>query len=235
MMQTVSIFRDFRRMWRGDVPVGSPWQPETEESHFTWSEVPRSAGGSNITRQAGPGGVSRGSSRVYENRRENDDPDALAGSGEIFYTMDNFGNSICSSRLDSSFKSKNSPSVHLDQAEAKYHLTPGAVAIDELVLRSANIHLRRRDSELSWEASFEFRDWRSMKKFARNSTSQSAPISSQPRRPGYSAVDSKSVEHSNDQRQFLEKVVGRDLKDLVNSFFGRKSDSRKRKKARDKC
>src|SRR5437764_15255973 len=31
--------------------------------------------------------------------------------------------------------------LHLDQAEAKYHLAPGAVTIDELVLRSANIHL----------------------------------------------------------------------------------------------
>src|SRR5437879_13286933 len=49
--------------------------------------------------------------------------------------------------------------------------------------------------------------------------------------PGYSAVDfevSGTVERP--KTNLLEKVVGRDLKDLVNSFLGGKSDKPKKKK-----
>jgi len=105
------------------------------------------------------------------------------------------------------------------------------VAIDELVLRSANIHLSANgDGELSWEASFEF-ELAINEKFARNCTSQSAQIPPT-EEPGYSAVDFEVTGTVRTTKtNLLEKVVGRDLKDLVNSFLGEKATSRKEKGA----
>jgi len=49
--------------------------------------------------------------------------------------------------------------------------------------------------------------------------------------PGYSAVDFEvSGTLERPKTNLLEKVVGRDLKDLVNSFLGGKSDKPKKKK-----
>src|SRR5207249_8599329 len=69
------------------------------------------------------------------------DPDALAGSGEIFLHDGQLRQYNLLVALGQLFQIEELTQLHLDQAEAKYHLTPGAVAIDELVLRSANIHL----------------------------------------------------------------------------------------------
>src|SRR5207245_4840266 len=65
----------------------------------------------------------------------------LTGSREIFLPDGQLRQFNLLVALGQLFQIEGLTQLHLDQAEAKYHLTPGAVAIDELVLRSTNIHL----------------------------------------------------------------------------------------------
>src|SRR5439155_498041 len=79
--------------------------------------------------------------RANETVGKTTDPEALAGSGEIFLHDGQLRQYNLLVALGQLFQIEELTQLHLDQAEAKYHLAPGVVTIDELVLRSANIHL----------------------------------------------------------------------------------------------
>jgi hypothetical protein len=121
--------------------------------------------------------------------------------------------------------------LHLQQAQAKYHVSPGLVTIDELVLRSPNIRLSatgtinfngklRLDSQLAINEKVRGQLFKAIRENFR-------PISE----AGYSAIDFQvagTLDHP--KTNLMERLVGRDLKDLVNGLFGGKKSDRPKKK-----
>jgi type II secretion system protein N len=217
----------------GDVTGRFTMQPETEESPFHVEMKFRGVQADQIITEAGgPGGVLQG--KLEGNMKtegKTTDPDALAGSGEIFLHDGQLRQFNLLVALGQLFQIEELTQLHLDQAEAKYHLTPGAVAIDELVLRSANIHLSATGT-VSFRGKLHLSSRLAINEKIRAQLYKPIRANFQPtEEPGYSAVDfevSGTVERP--KTNLLEKVVGRDLKDLVNSFLGGKSDKPKKKK-----
>ncbi len=105
------------------------------------------------------------------------------------------------------------------------------MAIDELVLRSTNIHLSATGT-VSFRGKLHLSSRLAINEKIRAQLYKPIRANFQPtEEPGYSAVDFEvtgTVERP--KTNLLEKVVGRDLKDLVNSFLGGKSDKPKKKK-----
>jgi type II secretion system protein N len=217
----------------GDVTGRFTMQPETEESPYHVEMKFRGVQADQIITEAGgPGGVLQG--KLEGNMKtegKTTDPDALAGSGEIFLHDGQLRQFNLLVALGQLFQIEELTQLHLDQAEAKYHLTPGAVAIDELVLRSANIHLSATGT-VSFRGKLHLSSRLAINEKIRAQLYKPIRANFQPtEEPGYSAVDfevSGTVERP--KTNLLEKVVGRDLKDLVNSFLGGKSDKPKKKK-----
>jgi type II secretion system protein N len=217
----------------GDVTGRFTMQPETEESPFHVEMKFRGVQADQIITEAGgPGGVLQG--KLEGNMKtegKTTDLDALAGSGEIFLHDGQLRQFNLLVALGQLFQIEELTQLHLDQAEAKYHLTPGAVAIDELVLRSANIHLSATGT-VSFRGKLHLSSRLAINEKIRAQLYKPIRANFQPtEEPGYSAVDfevSGTVERP--KTNLLEKVVGRDLKDLVNSILGGKSDKPKKKK-----
>jgi hypothetical protein len=128
--------------------------------------------------------------------------------------------------------------LHLEQAEAKYHISSGVVAVDELILRSPNLRLSAKgtiahDGKLRLESQLAIND-KIRNQLFKPIRANFEPLSES----GYYAVDFEvSGTLDRPKSNLVEKVVGRDLKDLgsvINSFLGGgKSDRQRKKKSGD--
>ena len=221
------------RIGSGDVTGRFTMQPETEESPFRVEMKFRGVQADQIITEAGgPGGVLQGKLEgSLQTEGKTTDPDALAGSGEVFLHDGQLRQYNLLVTLGQLFQIEELTQLHLDQAEAKYHLAPGVVTIDELVLRSANIHLSATGT-VSFRGKLHLSSRLAINEKVRAQLFKPIRTNFQPtEEPGYSAVDFEvSGTLERPKTNLLEKVVGRDLKDLVNSFWGGKSDKPKKKK-----
>jgi type II secretion system protein N len=217
----------------GDVTGRFTMQPETEESPFRVEMKFRGIQADQIITEAGgPSGVLQGKLEgSLQTEGKTTDPDALAGSGEVFLHDGQLRQYNLLVTLGQLFQIEELTQLHLDQAEAKYHLTPGVVKIDELVLRSPNIHLSATGT-VSFRGKLHLSSRLAINEKVRAQLFKPIRTNFQPtEEPGYSAVDFEvSGTLDRPKTNLLEKVVGRDLKDLVNSLWGGKSDKPKKKK-----
>lgn len=221
------------RVGGGDVAGRFTMQPETDESPFRVEVKFRGVQADQVISEAGgPSGVLQGKLEgSLQTEGKTTDPDALAGSGEIFLHDGQLRQYNLLVALGQLFQIEELTQLHLDQAEAKYHLAPGVVTIDELVLRSANIHLSATGT-VSFRGKLHLSSRLAINEKIRAQLFKPIRTNFQPtEEPGYSAVDFEvSGTLERPKTNLLEKVVGRDLKDLVNSFWSGKSDKPKKKK-----
>jgi len=221
------------RVGGGDVTGRFTMQPETDESPFRVEMKFRGVQADQIiTEGGGPSGVLQGKLEGnLQTEGKTTDPEALAGSGEIFLHDGQLRQYNLLVALGQLFQIEELTQLHLDQAEAKYHLAPGVVTIDELILRSANIHLSATGT-VSFRGKLHLSSRLAINEKIRAQLFKPIRTNFQPtEEPGYSAVDFEvSGTLERPKTNLLEKVVGRDLKDLVNSFWGGKSDKSKKKK-----
>ena len=217
----------------GDVTGRFTMQPETEDSPFRVEMKFRGVQADQIIIEAGgPSGVLQGKLEgSLQTEGKTTDPDAIAGSGEVFLHDGQLRQYNLLVTLGQLFQIEELTQLHLDQAEAKYHLASGAVTIDELVLRSANIHLSATGT-VSFRGKLHLSSRLAINEKVRAQLFKPIRTNFQPtEEPGYSAVDFEvSGTLERPKTNLLEKVVGRDLKDLVNSLWGGKSDKPKKKK-----
>ena len=207
----------------GDVTGRFTMQPETEDSPFRVEMKFRGVQADQIIIEAGgPSGVLQGKLEgSSQTEGKTTDPDALAGSGEVFLHDGQLRQYNLLVTLGQLFQIEELTQLHLDQAEAKYHLTPGVVKIDELVLRSTNIHLSATGT-VSFRGKLHLTSRLAINEKVRAQLFKPIRTNFQPtEEPGYSAVDFEVTGTlERPKTNLLEKVVGRDLKDLVNSFWG---------------
>jgi hypothetical protein len=168
------------------------------------------------------------------------DPNALTGTGEIYLRDGQVRRYSLLMALGQLLQIEELTQLHLDEAHVKYHIQPGVVTVDELLLTSPNIRLSATGTisfagKLQLESQLAINERISRQLFS-GIRENFQPIDV----PGYSAVGFQvtgTVERP--KTNLMDKVVGQELKDLggvINSLLGKgKGDRAKRKKAQEEA
>jgi hypothetical protein len=224
----------------GDVTGHFVMQPQAEDSPFNVAIKFRNVEADQIITEAGgPKGVVRGKLEGnFEATGKIANPNALTGAGEILLRNGQLQQYSLLVALGQILQIEELTQLHLEQAEAKYHISSGVVAVDELILRSPNLRLSAKgtiahDGKLRLESQLAIND-KIRNQLFKPIRANFEPLSE----PGYYAVDFEvSGTLDRPKSNLVEKVVGRDLKDLgsvINSFLGGgKSDRQRKKKSGD--
>jgi hypothetical protein len=179
-----------------------------------------------VTDAGGPKGMVHGRIEgMLEAQGKTAAPNALAGVGEIYLRDGQLRQYTLLVALGQLLQIEELAQLRFEQAHVKYHITPGVVMIDELLLSSANIRVAahgtvdfngrlRLDSQLAINDRIRGQLLRGMQESFRPTDEA-----------GFTAVDFKisgSVEKP--KSDLMGKLVGRDLRDLggvISGFLGR--------------
>src|SRR5205807_2394310 len=121
------------------------------------------------------------------------------------------------------------------QAEIKYHINTGVVTLDQLIFRSQNIRLSATGT-VSFDGKLHLESQLAVNEKMRSQLFQAIRSNFQPTDdPAYSAVSFQvSGTVGRPKTNLMDKLIGRDLKDLssvISSFMGgSKSEKAKKKK-----
>ncbi|MCA1657855.1 MAG: AsmA-like C-terminal region-containing protein [Verrucomicrobiaceae bacterium] len=221
----------------GDITGHFTLLPQTENSPFTVSVKFRDVQADRIVSEAG------GASGMITGRLEGyldasgttADPNALAGAGEIFLRDGRVQQYSLLVALGQLLQIEELRQLQLDQAQVKYHINPGVITIDELVFRSKNIRLSAVgtvsfNGDLHLESQLAVND-KTRSQLFRAIRDNFKPIDE----PGYSGVDFQvSGTVGRPKTNLMDKLIGRDLKDLssvINGLMGGGKSEKKKKKA----
>ena len=221
------------RAANGEINGYFAMQPEAEDSPFTTSVKFRNVLADQIVENAGgPKGMVKGKLEgSFQASGKTADPNALVGRGEIFLRDGRVQQYSLLVLLGQILQIEELQELHLEQAEAKYHLSPGLVTIDELTLRSPNIRLTASgtvafDGRLKLDSQLAIND-RIRGQLFKAIRANFQPINE----PGYSAIDfhvGGTIDRPS--TNLMDRLVGRDLSGMLNSLFGGKRDRSKKKK-----
>jgi len=221
------------RAANGEINGYFAMQPEAEDSPFTTSVKFRNVLADQIVENAGgPKGMVKGKLEGnFQASGKTADPSALVGKGEIFLRDGRVQQYSLLVLLGQILEIEELKELHLEQADAKYHLSPGLVTIDELILRSPNIRLTASgtvafDGRLKLDSRLAIHD-RIRGQLFKAIRGNFQPVSE----PGYSAVDFQvGGTIGRPSTNLMERLVGRDISSMLNSLFGGKRDRSKKKK-----
>ncbi len=221
------------RVAEGEVNGYFAMQPETEDSPFTTSINFHDVLADQLVENAGGAkGMVKGKLEgSFQASGKTGDPGALVGRGEISLRDGRVQQYRLLVLLGQILQIEELQELNLEQAEAKYHLRPGLIAIDELVLRSPNVRLTSSGTvafdgtlQLNSQLAINDRIRGQLFKAIRDNFHRIDD-------PGYSAIEFQvggTVERPS--TNLVEQVVGRDISSMLNSFFGGKKDRPKKKK-----
>jgi type II secretion system protein N len=222
----------------GEISGQFAMQPETEDSPFSASVTFRNVQADQIVTDAGgPKGMVQGKLEgEFEASGKTADPDALIGKGEIFLRDGRVRQYSLLVAIGQILQIEELTELRLEQAQAKYHVSPGLVTVDELILRSPNVRLSASgtitfDGKLKLDSQLAINEKLRGQLF-RAIADNFQPISD----PGYFALNFQvggSVDRP--RTNLMDKLVGNDLKDLgnaINSLFGGGKRERPKKKKR---
>ena len=221
------------RVAQGEVNGYFAIQPEAEDSPFTTSIKFHDVMADQLVENAGgPKGMVNGKLEgSFQASGKTSDPEALSGQGEIFLREGRVQQYKLLVLLGQILQIEELQELHLDQADAKYRVSPGLVTIDQLVLRSPNIRLTA-SSTVSFDGTLQLNSQLAINDRIRGQLFKA--IRDNFHRiddPGYSAIEFQvggTVERPS--TNLVEQVVGRDISSMLNSFFGGKKDKQKKKK-----
>ena len=221
------------RVANGDVSGYFAMQPEAGDSPFTTSVTFHDVLADQLVENAG------GPREMVKGKLEGDfqasgkmgNPEALLGKGEIFLREGRVEQYRLLVLLGQILQIEELQELHLEQAEAKYHLAPGLVTLDELTLRSPNIRLTASgtvafDGALRLNSQLAIND-RIRGQLFKTIRDNFHRIDD----PAYSAIEFQvggTIERPT--TNLMERLVGRDISSMLNSFFGGKKEKVKKKK-----
>jgi type II secretion system protein N len=215
--------------------------PQTEDSPFTVSIKFHDVQADRIVTDAGGvRGMITGRLEGYLNAsgttaHEN----ALAGAGEIILRDGRVQQYSLLVALGQLLQIDELQKLQFDQAQVKYHLSPGVVTIDELLFRSRNIRLSATGT-VSFEGKLHLESQLAVNEKMRSQLFRAIRENFQPiDEPGYTAVSFQvSGTVGRPKTNLMDKLIGRDLKDLssvISSLIGSgKPEKAKKKKAAEK-
>jgi hypothetical protein len=166
------------------------------------------------------------------------DPNALSGAGEINLRDGQVRRYSLLVALAQLLQIEELNQLQLDEAHVKYHIAPGVVTIDELLLTSANIRLSAGGT-ISFTGRLQLESQLAINERIKGRLFSAIRENFQPTDvPGYSGVAFQvtgTIEHP--KTNLMDKVIGQELKDLggvIDSLLGRgRRDRSKRKKAEE--
>jgi len=221
------------RVADGEVNGYFAMQPEAEDSPFTTSVKFRDVLADQLVENAsGPKGMVKGKLEgSFQASGKTGAPNALIGKGEIFLREGRVQQYRLLVLLGQILQIEELQELQLEQAEAKYRLSPGLVTIDELILRSPNIRLTASgtvafDGTLQLSSQLAIND-RIRGQLFRAIRDNFHRIDD----PGYSAIEFQvggTIDRPS--TNLVEQLVGRDISSMLNSFLGGKKDRSKKKK-----
>ena len=229
----LELSRVSARAGSGEINGYFAMQPEAEDSPFTTSVTFCNVLADQIVAEAGgPKGTVQGKLEGnFEASGKTADPDALIGKGAIFLRDGRVQQYSLLVLLGQILQIEELRELHLEQAEAKYHLSPGLVTIDELILRSPNIRLSASgtvafDGKLNLDSQLAINE-RLRGQLFKAIRQNFKPIDE----PGYFALDFQvggSIDRPS--TNLMDRLVGRDLSNMINSLFGAGKMERQKKK-----
>src|SRR5437016_7277748 len=207
-------------------------QPEAEDSPFTTSVNFHDVLADQIVENSGgPKGMVKGKLEgSFQASGKTGDPDALIGKGEILLREGRVQQYRLLVLLGQILQIEELQELHLEQAEAKYHLSPGLVTIDELILRSPNIRLTASGT-VAFGGALQLNSQLAINDRIRGQLFRAIRDNFHPIDPGYSAIEFQvggTIDRPS--TNLMERLVGRDVSSMLNSFFGGKKDRSKKKK-----
>lgn len=220
----------------GDVTGGFAMQPDVKGSPFNLAIKFRNVEADRIITDAGgENGVIKGKlDGSFEARGEIANRNTLRGTGEIFLRDGQLRQYSLLAALGQILQIEELTQLHLEQAQAKYHIASGVVNVDELILRSPNIRLSAKGT-IALDGKVRLDSQLAINEKVRNQLFKPIRSNFQPSAdPGYFAVDFEiSGTIDRPKSNLMDKVVGRDLKDfgnVISSFLGGGKSNRKDKK-----
>jgi hypothetical protein len=210
-------------------------QPESEDSPFTTSVKFRDVLADQIISNAGgPKGMVHGKLEGnFQASGKTADPEALIGKGEISLLDGRVKQYSLLVLLGELLQIEELRELNLEQAEARYHVNPGLVTIDELILRSPNIRLTASGT-VAFDGKLKLDSQLAINDKIRGQLFKAIRQNFQPiNEPGYSAIDFQvggTIDRPS--TNLMDRLVGRDLSNMINSFFGggKKERAKKKKK-----
>ena len=223
------------RAGNGEINGYFAMQPEAEDSPFTTSVKFRNVLADQIIANAGgPKGIVHGKLEGnFQASGKTADPEAFDGKGEIFLRDGRVQQYSLLVLLGELLQIEELRELHLEQAEAKYHVRPGLVTIDELILRSPNIRLTASGT-VTFNGKLKLDSQLAINDKIRSQLFKAIRQNFQPiNEPGYSAIDFQvggTIDRPS--TNLMDRLVGRDLSSMINSFFGggKKERAKKKKK-----
>src|SRR5207237_2927411 len=191
-------------------------------------------------RDAGGGavGTARGKPGGHPDAAGNTaDPNALAGSGEIILRDGQVRQYSLLMALGQLLQIQELQQLRLDQAQVKYHINPGVITIDELVFRSENIRLTATGT-VSFDGKLQLESQLAVNEKMRSQLFRAIRDNFKPiDEPGYTAVNFQvSGTVGRPKTNLMDKLIGRDLKDLssvINGLIGGGRAEKKKKAAEE--
>ncbi len=187
-----------------------------------------------VSEAQGPEGMVQGKLEGHlEATGQTADPNALNGAGEIHLRDGQVRRYSLLVALGQLLQIDELIQLKLDEAYVKYHITPGVVTIDELVLTSPNLRLSAAGT-VGFNGDLLLESKLAINERIRGQLFSVVRDNFEPTDvAGYSAVAFQvngSLEHP--RTNLMDKVVGQDLKDLggaINRWFRRGRDARPRR------
>ncbi len=189
-----------------------------------------------VTEAGGPAGMVQGRLEGHLHASgKTADPNALSGVGEIHLREGQVRQYSLLVALGQLLQIDELSRLQFDQAQVKYHITPGLVTVDEFVLSSSNIRLSAVgtisfDGELRLNSQLAIND-NIRRQLFRPIRENFQPIE----QPGFAAVNFEvngTIERP--RTNLMEKIVGAELKDLGGVISSLLRGRRDRKSKGDK-
>jgi hypothetical protein len=221
------------RAGNGEINGYFAMQPEAEDSPFTTSvKFHDVLADQIITNAGGPKGMVQGKLEgSFQASGKTADPEALVGTGEISLRDGRVQQYSLLVLLGELLQIEELRELHLEQAEAKYHVRPDLVTIDELVLRSPNIRLTALGT-VTFDGKLKLDSQLAINDKIRGQLFKAIRQNFQPiNEPGYSAINFQvggTIDRPS--TNLMDRLVGHDLSSMINSFFGGGKKDRKKKK-----
>jgi hypothetical protein len=163
------------------------------------------------------------------------DQNALSGKGEIVLRDGQIRQYSLLVALGQLLQIQEFQQLRLDQAQVKYHIDPGVVTIDELIVRSENVRLSGTGT-VSFDGKLQLESQLAVNEKMRSQLFRAIRENFQPTNDsGYSAISFQVTGTvGRPKSNLMDKLIGRDLKDLSSVISGLigggKSDKPKKKK-----
>jgi type II secretion system protein N len=219
----------------GEMSGAFHMEPQSKDSPFQVSVKFRDVQADQLVSDAGgsPGMIKGKLEGNFEASGSASDTSALSGTGDIVLHDGQLQQYSILVALGQVLQIEELTQLHLEQAEAKYHITPGLVTIDELILRSPNIRLSATGT-VTFNGKLHLASQLAINEKVRSQLFKPIRQNFQPTaEAGYSAVDFQvSGTLDRPKTNLVDRIVGRDLKDLVSGFLGGKKPDKAKKKKR---